>query len=85
VDLLGKLLEECSLDGDSAWKIGDRIYDIEAAHANGLRCLAAGWGYGPAEECALADAIASTPADVRAQVLAGNPGDAVHGRTRRLR
>jgi phosphoglycolate phosphatase len=85
VDLLGKLLEECSLDGDSAWMIGDRIYDIEAAHANGLRCLAAGWGYGPAEECALADAIASTPADVRAQVLAGNPGDAVHGRTRRLR
>jgi phosphoglycolate phosphatase len=65
--------------------IGDRIYDIEAAHAHDLPCLAAGWGYGPAEECALAEAVAATPADVRALVLAGNPGAAVHGRTRHLR
>jgi phosphoglycolate phosphatase len=85
VDLLGKLLEECSLDGDSAWMIGDRIYDIEAAHAHDLPCLAAGWGYGPAEECTLAEAVAATPADVRALALAGNPGAAVHGRIRRLR
>lgn len=74
VGLLGKLLKECSLDGDSAWMIGDRIYDIEAAHANDLPCLAAGWGYGPAEECALADAVAATPADLRGLVLASNPG-----------
>jgi hypothetical protein len=30
--------------------IGDRIFDIEAAHANHIRCLAVGWGYGPEEE-----------------------------------
>jgi phosphoglycolate phosphatase len=70
VKLLARLLDECSLDVNSAWMIGDRIYDIEAAHANHLRCLAAGWGYGPAEECALAEAVAPTPADVRALVLA---------------
>jgi phosphoglycolate phosphatase len=81
INLLAHLLTECSLDGDSAWMIGDRIYDIEAAHANDLRCLAAGWGYGPAEECALADAVAPTPADVRALVLASNPGSPVAGRT----
>jgi phosphoglycolate phosphatase len=63
-DLLGLLLREQSLDGDSAWMIGDRIFDIQAAHANQLRCVAAGWGYGPPEECALADAVAATPADV---------------------
>jgi phosphoglycolate phosphatase len=72
VDLLARLLEECSLDADSAWMVGDRIYDIEAAHANHLRCLAAGWGYGPAGECAQADAVAATPADVRALVLAAD-------------
>ena len=63
-DLLAMLLQEHSLGRDSAWMIGDRIFDIQAAHANQLRCLAAGWGYGPAEECALADAVAATPADV---------------------
>ena len=69
VDLLAILLRESSLESDSAWMIGDRIYDIEAAHANHIRCLAAGWGYGPAEERAQADAVAATPADVPALLL----------------
>ena len=50
--------------------IGDRIFDIRAAHTNGIRCLAAGWGYGPPEECAQAEAVAATPADVAAIVSA---------------
>ncbi len=64
VDLLGSLLGAHSLSPETTWMIGDRIFDIEAAHANKLRCIAAEWGYGPAEECALADAVAATPADV---------------------
>ena len=64
VDLLAKLLLEQSLRADMTWMIGDRIYDVEAAHANGIRCLAAGWGYGSAEELAVADAVAATPEDV---------------------
>jgi phosphoglycolate phosphatase len=68
-DLLASLLREHSLDPANAWMIGDRIYDIQAARANRLRCLAAGWGYGPAEECAQADLVAATPAAVRALVL----------------
>jgi phosphoglycolate phosphatase len=69
VDLLAILLRESSLQRDSTWMIGDRIFDIQAAHANGIPCLAAGWGYGPAEECAQADAVAATPADVPALVV----------------
>ncbi len=68
VDLLGKILSERSLGSDTTWMIGDRSFDIEAAHANGLRCLAAGWGYGTAEECAFADAVALTPGDVAALI-----------------
>jgi phosphoglycolate phosphatase len=68
-DLLALLIREHSLDQASAWMIGDRIYDIQAAHANHIRCLAAGWGYGSAEECAAADAVATTPADVSELVL----------------
>lgn len=70
VDLLARLLRESSLASDSAWMIGDRIFDFQAAQANHVRCMAAGWGYGPAEEQALADAIAATPADVPAVVQA---------------
>lgn len=69
-DLLASLLREHSLQKDSTWMIGDRIFDFRAAQANEIRCLAAGWGYGPAEECALADAVAATPADVAALVSA---------------
>jgi len=68
-DLLNRLLNEQSLDRGNVWMIGDRSFDIDAAHANGVRCLAAGWGYGHAEECEQADAIAATPADVAALVL----------------
>jgi phosphoglycolate phosphatase len=62
--LLAHLLSEQALDPRHAWMIGDRIHDIEAARANGVRVVAAGWGYGAAEERAMADAIAETPADL---------------------
>jgi phosphoglycolate phosphatase len=68
VDLLANLLRENSLTPDSAWMIGDRIYDIQAGRANHLRCLAAAWGYGSPEEYARADAAAATPAEVSALV-----------------
>ena len=64
VELLGRLLREKSVREESAWMIGDRIYDVQAAHSNRIRCIAAGWGYGSPEEFQLADAFARTPADV---------------------
>jgi len=80
-DLLANLLAECSLPSNnshspsstspcptSPWMIGDRTFDFDAARANRLRCLAAGWGYGSPQECAQADAVAPTPADVAALV-----------------
>jgi phosphoglycolate phosphatase len=76
VDLLANILREHSLSADSTWMIGDRSFDIDAAHANRLRCLAAGWGYGTPEECATADAIAPTPADVAVLVSLRNPATA---------
>jgi phosphoglycolate phosphatase len=62
IDLLARILSENSLDRDVAWMVGDRIFDFEAARANKIRCVAAGWGYGTPEECAEADAVAATPA-----------------------
>jgi phosphoglycolate phosphatase len=78
VDLLARILSERGLGGESperaparepAWMVGDRRFDFEAGHANHLRCLAAGWGYGNPEEWVQADAVANTPGDVLGIVL----------------
>jgi phosphoglycolate phosphatase len=63
-DLLATLIRESALTKDSTWMIGDRIFDIDAAQANQIPCLAAGWGYGTAEEFTRANAVAATPLDV---------------------
>jgi phosphoglycolate phosphatase len=64
IDLLARILGERSLVRESVWMVGDRSFDIDAAHANNIRCLAVGWGYGTAEEWAQANAVAATPGDV---------------------
>ena len=64
IDLLGRILGEQSLDPESVRMVGDRSFDIEAAHANNVRCVAAAWGYGTPEEWAEAEAVAKTPGDV---------------------
>jgi phosphoglycolate phosphatase len=66
VDLLARLLSDHRLAPEAAWMIGDRIHDIHAARANGVRSMAAAWGYGTPAEHAQADAIAATPADIPA-------------------
>jgi phosphoglycolate phosphatase len=68
-DLLASLIAEQSLDRESTWMVGDRIFDIDAAHYNKIPCLFAGWGYGPPDEGEPADAVAQDPAEVRAILI----------------
>ncbi|WP_420238794.1 HAD family hydrolase [Telmatobacter bradus] len=63
-DLLALLLHEQPIDPAHAWMIGDRIHDLEAAEANGVRCLLVGWGYGMAEERARAGKILQSPSNL---------------------
>lgn len=70
-DLLARIVSERSIDRADAWMVGDRSFDIEAAHANNIRCIAAGWGYGSADEWAEADAVAPTPEELFA-IVAGD-------------
>ena len=65
------------LESRPALVIGDRSDDIEAAHQNGLRAIAATYGYGTAEELQAADAVAHSPSDLPGLVrrlLAGTAG-----------
>jgi phosphoglycolate phosphatase len=75
-DLLALILSRHAIDHSWVWMVGDRSFDIEAAHLSGIRCLAAAWGYGTPEELAQADAVAATPADVLGIVRAQAPGAA---------
>ena len=64
VELLAALLRKQSIDKESAIMVGDRIYDFEAARENGIRCIAAAWGYGSSNEYEMADAVALNPASL---------------------
>jgi phosphoglycolate phosphatase len=79
-DLLALILSEQAIDRETVWMVGDRSFDIEAAHLNGIRCLAVAWGYGTPEELASADAVAATPADVIGIIRAHAPGSAAASR-----
>ena len=46
--------------------VGDRVHDVEAAHANGLFAVGAAYGYPPPGELDDADAVAASPAEVPA-------------------
>lgn len=81
VDLLAHLLREESLVPEATWMVGDRKFDIEAAHANGLRVLAVSYGYGSLEELQEDKpfAICATPAEVLEVIQAeeSSSGDTV--------
>jgi phosphoglycolate phosphatase len=71
--LLARLLQQEKLPANCASMVGDRCFDIAAAHANGLRAVGVTWGYGSVEELtqAGAEVLCSTPNDVLSAVLAG--------------
>ena len=52
---------------DNAIMVGDRKFDVEAAHGRGLRVIGCRWGHAAAGEleAAGADFLADTPEDVR--------------------
>jgi phosphoglycolate phosphatase len=65
-DMLRELLRVEGYDPTGTVMVGDRLHDIEAAKANGLRSIGVLWGYGGREELERvgADSIAVTPAEV---------------------
>jgi phosphoglycolate phosphatase len=69
-ELLKHLIALERLDPACTMMIGDRIHDIEAAHANGCRSIGIAWGYGSAEELATADYRFDTPSALAGAFLA---------------
>ncbi len=70
--LIADILQREAIRPDQATMVGDRRYDVEGAHANGLRVIGVLWGYGdrPELEEAGADLLVASPADLQAALLA---------------
>jgi len=67
VDLVAHLLAREKIPADRAVMIGDRVGDIVAARANGVRSIGVLWGYGSESELtdARADQLCASPGDLR--------------------
>jgi phosphoglycolate phosphatase len=65
-EMLAELLRVERYDPATTVMVGDRLHDIHAAKANGLRSIGVLWGYGGRAEleAAGADALAATPAEI---------------------
>lgn len=48
--VIGRVIDRYSLDRSKTLMVGDRMFDIDGAHKNGLPCMAVGFGYGSREE-----------------------------------
>ncbi len=65
-DLIAYLLERehINLALRPTVMIGDRVHDIDAAHANGCQAIGVTWGYGSVAELQHANTIVDRPADI---------------------
>lgn len=89
-DLLGHVLRSEGMLPDGAVMVGDRRFDLVAAHANGMRAIGVTWGYGTLDELneAGADALCDAPTDLPATVekiglrLRGGGSDALQADSR---
>jgi phosphoglycolate phosphatase len=61
-ETLARALE--ALGNPRAVMVGDRVFDVEAAHAHGLPCIGVAWGIGTAKELSDADRLVATPAEL---------------------
>jgi phosphoglycolate phosphatase len=70
-ELLGHVLAEQGIAPGDAVMVGDRRYDISAAHAHGMRGIGVLWGYGTREELEQAGAnrTVATPAELTDALL----------------
>ena len=70
-DVIRYALETVGAAAEESLMVGDREHDVLGAHAVGVPCLGALWGYGSREELlsAGADALAETPEEMAEWII----------------
>jgi len=64
--LVAHVLRAAGLEPQASAIVGDRVHDIDGGRAAGIVTIAAGWGYGTADELGAADYFCAAPADLPA-------------------
>jgi len=63
-ELIGEALSRLALHAHECTMIGDRRMDIDGARHHGMRSIGVLWGFGDADELALADVRIGTPGEL---------------------
>lgn len=71
-DVIAYLIDETGIKPEESIMVGDRLHDIEGAKLNNIKAIAAGYGFGNAEEYKNAVFVADNPTDVYEFVINQN-------------
>lgn len=71
-DVIAYLIDKTSINPEESIMVGDRHHDIEGARLNNIKAIAAGYGFGNAEEYKNAVFVADNPTDVYEFVINQN-------------
>lgn len=77
--LIAHLLSAEGLDTSQTVMVGDRIYDITGARANGIKGYGVSYGFGENAEFAGAEAVFGCPSEIADHFTAQNPSAPEHG------
>jgi phosphoglycolate phosphatase len=78
--LIAHLISSEGLDKNCTVMIGDRIYDIAGAKANGIRGYGVSYGFGEFSEFAGAETVFSSPGEIASYFAVQNPSAPENGR-----
>ena len=71
-DVIAYLIDKTGIKPEESIMVGDRHHDIEGARLNNIKAIAAGYGFGNADEYKNAVYVAEKPIDVYEYVIDQN-------------
>lgn len=71
-EVIAEAMARLAVTSDEVWMVGDRCFDIEGAHAHGMRAVGVTWGYAAAGELHEAEAVVNTVEELEAFLLKEN-------------
>ena len=63
-EVIDYVIRSAALEPEETVMVGDRFYDVDGAHKNGLDVIGVLFGFGDADELSNADHIAAVPSDI---------------------
>ncbi len=68
-EVIAEVMARLRVTPDEVWMVGDRCFDVEGAHKNGVRAVGVRYGYAEEDELNTAEKIVDTVAELQAFLL----------------